>query len=287
MSRRTTLDYQKVISAVKKLIGTHSVREAVVDFERALWNALNAIFKGIQIYGCSFHFCQAIIRRLKRLGLANLYNHCQTFRFLVRKMLCLNLLPHSKIPSNFRLIEAELLQLKMPQVAQLCDYFSAQWIDTSIFHPGTWSVFNQPIRTNNHEEGWHNRLKSKGRAKMNLYDLLKLLHLESQISALNMDLHCANNLKTTQNLVHDSYEARLQKLWKKFKPSSNTNKKRISSGTLLNKAAELYFSLFSISFKHSKDDKKDESELIEFNDSLDGSFAESDVGEKQVMTVMT
>lgn len=49
--------------------------------------------------------------------------------------------------------------------------------------------------------------------------------------------------------------------------------------TLLNKAAELYFSLFSISFKHSKDDKKDESELIEFNDSLDGSFAESDVSE--------
>ena len=110
--------------------------------------------------------------------------------------------------------------MKMPQVANLCDFFSSQWIDTSIFNPGTWSVFNQAIRTKNHSEGWHNRFKSKGRAKMNLYDLIKLLHLESQIVALNMNLLCAYKLKIQQNLLHDSYEARLKKLWKKFKQTN-------------------------------------------------------------------
>jgi len=110
--------------------------------------------------------------------------------------------------------------MKMPQVANLCDFFSSQWIDTSIFNPGTWSVFNQAIRTKNHSEGWHNKFKSKGRAEMNLYDLIKLLHLESQIVALNMNLLCAYKLKIQQNLLHDSYEARLKKLWKKFKQTN-------------------------------------------------------------------
>ena len=74
---------------------------------------------------------------------------------------------------------------------------------------------------------------------MNIYDLIKLLHLESQIVALNMDLLCANKLKIQQNL-HDSYEARLQKLWKKFKPSTNSNK-RISSSTFLTKVSVFNF----------------------------------------------
>ena len=75
---------------------------------------------------------------------------------------------------------------------------------------------------------------------MNIYDLIKLLQLESQIVALNMDLLCANKLKIQQNLLHDSYEARLQKLWKKFKPSTNSNK-RISSSTLLTKVSVFNF----------------------------------------------
>jgi hypothetical protein len=47
-----------------------------------------------------------------------------------------------------------------------------------------------------------------------------------------------------------------------FKPSSTANHKRISSGTLLTKAVELYFSLSSISLKPSKDDKKMNLDLL-------------------------
>ena len=136
--------------------------------------------------------------------------------------------------------------------------FWRQWITTTVFSPNTWSVFNQPVRTNNNVEGWHNLVNSRGSAKINLYDLRKLLHEEANLAALYKDLLCAKNIKTVQSTSAQSYECKLQQLWKKYKPRTGRNVSRISTEELLTQTAELYFSMFSVSFLPDKDDLKDE-----------------------------
>jgi hypothetical protein len=48
-----------------------------------------------------------------------------------------------------------------------------------IWSPEAWSVFFQIIRTNNDAEGWHNKLKKKGKGA-GLHKLLQMLYLESE-----------------------------------------------------------------------------------------------------------
>jgi len=55
------------------------------------------------------------------------------------------------------------------------------WVESTVWPPSMWSVFRQPVRTNNDVEGWHCRLNVKAnRGRLNLYQLIQLLHAESQ-----------------------------------------------------------------------------------------------------------
>jgi hypothetical protein len=51
-------------------------------------------------------------------------------------------------------------------------------------------VFNQPIRTNNDAEGWHNRINCHTKDKMNFYALVPELHKESKLIPLYKKLMC-------------------------------------------------------------------------------------------------
>jgi len=53
---------------------------------------------------------------------------------------------------------------------------------TAFLIASTWSVFHEPVRTNNDVEGWHYRLNVKANhGRLNLYPLIQLLHAESQL----------------------------------------------------------------------------------------------------------
>ena len=75
-------------------------------------------------------------------------------------------------------------QQSAPRVAgaHRLPYVRRNWIDSELWPPSTWSVYIQPIKTNNDVEGWHNRLKGKaGHSKLNLYQLLQLLRNEATL----------------------------------------------------------------------------------------------------------
>jgi hypothetical protein len=45
------------------------MKECVVDFEKAVWLAIEKEFGiGVKIFGCGFHWTQCIFRRIKSLG---------------------------------------------------------------------------------------------------------------------------------------------------------------------------------------------------------------------------
>ena len=51
----------------------------------------------------------------------------------------------------------------------------------------TWSVYQQPIRTNNDIDGWHNALNRRagGQRRLPLYSLIELLHREVRLVSEN------------------------------------------------------------------------------------------------------
>jgi hypothetical protein len=75
MSSRTTADYKAVFCRLLILIGKAKVQEVVADFERAIISAIKSVLPQVKFFGCAFNFCQALFRRLWRLGL-NIYAAC-------------------------------------------------------------------------------------------------------------------------------------------------------------------------------------------------------------------
>ncbi|XP_071810736.1 uncharacterized protein [Apostichopus japonicus] len=49
------------------------------------------------------------------------------------------------------------------KIQELVEYIRRQWIEESLWKPPTWSVFRQPVRTNNDVEGWHGALNRHAR----------------------------------------------------------------------------------------------------------------------------
>ncbi|KAK4028416.1 hypothetical protein OUZ56_017696 [Daphnia magna] len=96
---------------------------------------------------CNFHWCQAILKKIRDLKLSSAYNKKgpNRIRDFVFRLLCLAYLPAEKIPSVF-----DGLRDSAPQeLARLLEYMDKNWIRGQFWTPENWSSFNLLLRTNN------------------------------------------------------------------------------------------------------------------------------------------
>ena len=77
MSRRRKKDYKKVLMEVCSLLGdSYIVKKVVLDFEQAMWGALQELFGNDVIRsGCLFHYSQAIFRKIVAIGQRKSFNN--------------------------------------------------------------------------------------------------------------------------------------------------------------------------------------------------------------------
>ena len=123
-----------------------------MDFEAAAWKSIQDIYPGTSIQGCSFHWGQAVMRKVANLGLKSTYDQRKTTHQFIKKILCLPLLPAAHIlPTYQSLRESATTQPLM----DLLDYLDNTWLNNSIWSVQQWSVFRQTVRTNNDTEGKH------------------------------------------------------------------------------------------------------------------------------------
>ena len=66
-------------------------------------------------------------------------------------------LPHDKISPAFTFLEC-VCQSNYPFFLRFCAYFKKQWINSIV--PSVWSVAFREIHTNNHAEGFNNKIKT-------------------------------------------------------------------------------------------------------------------------------
>ncbi|XP_041372839.1 uncharacterized protein LOC121386108 [Gigantopelta aegis] len=177
MSGRRKKDYMAVLEAIIGMLPqAPRVQRLVIDFESALWRAAASVIPDVQIKGCSFHWTQAVWRKIQDLGLREAYRSDNDTHRYLRKLMSLPFLPHQHIPAVFDGLKAEA---STDQLTTLVEYLEATWILDATWTPDSWSVYFQSIRTNNDVEGWHFRLNNRGRPQVQLYLLVSLLHKEA------------------------------------------------------------------------------------------------------------
>lgn len=213
--------YLQVFQCLQSSMATSVVlKSAVADFEAGMWTGFRGVFPHIQIKGCSFHWGQAVFRKLRSLGLEPAYHGQDATRKLLRKILALPYLPVLHIQPAFE----ELKRFATtPALMQLMDYINATWMHSSVWAVSSWSVFGRAIRTNNDVEGWHRRLNhSATRSNVQFYMLIPLLYREAGLVSIQMKLVSEGKLKRQQRKAVREMQARVMALWDSYRKGHMT-----------------------------------------------------------------
>ena len=149
-----------------------------IDFEMATVKAVQQLFPNALVSGCFFHYTQCIWRKVQAIGLASQYNRgMSVVQKVVRRLAGLPLLKLTDVQEGFYSIEllvailppdSQIDQLEeqydervKDKLNQLLVYVKRTWVnETATFPKEIWSRYGvQGPRTNNHVEGWNNRIK--------------------------------------------------------------------------------------------------------------------------------
>ncbi|KAL8584578.1 hypothetical protein ACOMHN_002308 [Nucella lapillus] len=238
MSGKRRRDYQAVLRALKgelrRLHGEDaffSLEAALADIEAAVWQAFRQEFPGVELRGCSFHWGQAVFRKIQELGMQQGFNTDPALHHYCKQLLALPYLPWEKVDPTLQELEAEAT---MEAQRHLCAYVRHTWLDNTLWHPSSWSAFYRFVRTNNDVEGWHRRLNSKAaRGQLNLYLLLQLLSGEAALVSVNLTLLRESAIIRRQRKAAKNATGRLFKLWDQLIARKNTARQTLRAASKL------------------------------------------------------
>ena len=147
------------------------------DFELAIIRAAELSFPTADIKGCYYRYCQCLNRKIQQIGLQVAYREDPNLNRLVRKTAALAFVPRRYVRLAWQAVKAETPQL--PRIQEFTAYYETTWLVGSYPLP-LWNVFESgSTRTNNHTEGWHNRLKKVvGKAHPNVFEIVETFKKE-------------------------------------------------------------------------------------------------------------
>ena len=165
--------------------------------------------------------------QVQELGLQVAYTEDQGTYGWIRKLLALPFLPYADITTQFERLR---LGAEGPR-KELTEYIASQWIYNAIFPVKDWSVFMQPVRTNNDIEGWHNALnrRANGRCSLPFYVLIELLNREARLVEVQMRLVADHKLTRLQRKKHRVLQAKLHDQWEQYQSRRKTARQLLKS----------------------------------------------------------
>ena len=163
MSRKTAALYAKVFEKMKGLVPLFDPSSAMADFEEAPVSAFRQVFGDVNVSGCWFHYAQAIIKRLHKVGLKDEYLSEADVKDTVRCLLGLPLLPAGEIHEAFDDIKQAVNDDSRfaSKLHDLLRYAGRQWIQKRSIGPDRLCVRENRNRTNNILESFHAALRRR------------------------------------------------------------------------------------------------------------------------------
>ena len=234
MSRRCKDDYISILNYLKEILPEMSLHTVVMDFEAAVWGAFRSVFPATTLRGCSFHWGQAVWRRIQDDGLGPTYRRKKNTCKFLREILCLPFLPAEQISATFKDFRDLLLPTHPEQLHKFMQYMEDNWIDGR-YKPQDWSIFGHAIRTNNDTEGWHHHLNELcnkiGHNNVNIYELIEVLHKEAELVNTQCQLVCEEKLQRYQRQKFRKYQELIFNIWDEYR------QKKIGPNQLLEQIA--------------------------------------------------
>ena len=178
-----------------------------------MWKAVRDLLPHSQLIGCQFHFSQALYRKIVEVGLGQTYREREDKYLYLRKVMALPFLPADHIEDAFENLMEQAEELGNDQVLSFMTYVKRTWIDSQVWPPINWSVFDETTRTNNDVEGWHYRMNLKISAKPPLYVAIPQLHVEAKFMDLQVSLVSQMALTTDRKNRYKKTHGKLYKLW--------------------------------------------------------------------------
>ena len=211
MSRKTRAMYVAVFEQVKVLAPNFTPQSVMADFEEASVSGFQHVFGPLNVSGCWFHFAQAIVKRVNKLGLKAEYPRNADVKDTVHCLLGLPLLPANEIVSAVDDVKNALnaSSLFADKLKLLIEYVLSQWIRKQSIGPERLTVRDNVSRTNNVLESYHSALRRRIQVSHpNLFTFLgHLQHVTTDamndvtrmISGLNV-----RRPKKKRNLMHET-----------------------------------------------------------------------------------
>jgi len=172
LPNKTTDTYREVFSSLRQALTTSfgdigQVKYVLMDYERAAINAVTEVFPEVQVKGCSFHFRQALMRKVHQVGLKNVYEEGSCYpsaRTWLRMIMAMSMLPAFAVPIVWNGLKNPLptgnVQVDS-KLQEFASYFGATWVHGD-FQPQLWTHYDHlGPRTTNLAEGYHNSLNSR------------------------------------------------------------------------------------------------------------------------------
>jgi hypothetical protein len=147
MEKRTEEDY---VEALRILIGMlpagNRPKHWIADFELAQRNAVKRILPQLDYHFDYFHYCQTLVRTVKRLRMRHFYGE-EAFKLLFRELCCLPFIPPAEVQDGA--VEAfhrytghfaELTPLDRKKVFKFLEYYTGNFMS----HPNARGVMTRP-----------------------------------------------------------------------------------------------------------------------------------------------
>ena len=206
-----------VFKEIQRALGQDfRLEEVVLDFEQACWIALRQVFNDIKLFGCLFHYNQAIFRNVQKLGLAVPYKNDQVIKSLVKSLFSLPFLPSKNMVQEFKELKPQFEATRDNKMNSLYDYVKGTWFESSVWKPRDLCGYHRLVRTNNDVEGYHRRLNQRCGNHPPVYKLLKVLHDEARLVDITAKLVSNHGVCLHRKKQTKEAQARVLEIWDLF-----------------------------------------------------------------------
>lgn len=129
MSRKSTEAYHAVFKYIEDEIYQLKPAQFMTDFEAGMRKAIVFTYPHAILFGCWYHYCAAIRRKVLGLNLYRLIVDSVSAKSIYRKMLSLPLLPSELIQEGYELIKQEAYDKKLyKEFKKVFLYFENFWL---------------------------------------------------------------------------------------------------------------------------------------------------------------
>lgn len=195
MTRRTKIAYVGGLKFAHENLIELNGCGIIIDFESAMRAALKIVVPNLQVYGCWFHFVQALRRKLASMNeLNDLVRTNKDAKSIFRKFQCLALLPVDTIFRAYVWLLREALNVhKLPEFSPFIDYFKNQWLNR--VKPENFSVFMKPTRTTGAAEASNGKANKIFRTHGNFFNFVETLQNEEAVKSDQFDRDVSGSMQ--------------------------------------------------------------------------------------------